>query len=199
MSEPIDSLEPYVLASASPRRRELLGSLGVRFTVVPTQVAEDLPAGASAEQAALAIARRKAAAAMQNLGRGTVIAGDTVVAVRDLILGKPNDRDDAVRILGLLSGTTHRVISAVALGHQPSGLMVAAYDLTHITMRELSEREIVSYVATGEADDKAGAYAIQETGDRFVTERAGAFDTVVGFPRQLFLELREQLRRQLSG
>jgi septum formation protein len=195
----IDPLEPYVLASASPRRRELLLSLELSFDVLPTHVEEDVPAGVAPEQAALLLARRKASAARPAVSRGTIVAGDTLVAVGDTILGKPRDREDAVRILNLLSGTTHRVISAVALCQQPSGAMVADFDVTRIAMRVMTAREIADYVASGESDDKAGAYAIQETGDRFVTDRVGAFDTVVGFPRQLFLRLRDELLRRLGS
>jgi septum formation protein len=193
-----DPLEPYVLASASPRRRELLASLEIAFEVLPTHVAEEVPGGLAPEQVALRIARQKADAARSLVARGTIIAGDTLVAVGDLILGKPRDRDDAVRILGLLSGTTHRVISAVALCHRPTGVTVSDFDVTRVTMRAMSAREIRDYVATGEADDKAGAYAIQETGDRFVTARDGAFDTVVGFPRDLFLRLRGELQSRIA-
>jgi septum formation protein len=193
-----DPLEPYVLASASPRRRELLESLGIAFEIVPTHVAEEAPEGLSPAQVATHIARLKAVAAQSHVTRGTIIAGDTIVAVGATILGKPCDRDDAMRILKLLSGTTHRVISAVVLCHRPSGLMVGDCDVTQVTMRVLSAQEIADYVASGEADDKAGAYAIQETGDRFVTARVGAFDTVVGFPRQLFLRLRTELQRRLA-
>jgi len=169
-----------VLASASPRRRELLGRLVDAFEVVPADADETPPEGAGPQEAAVAIARRKALVVLARTG-GVVLAADTIVAATDgEFLGKPADADDARRILGKLSGTTHRVVTGVVVA-DADGVRTAS-DTTLVTMRNLSPREIDDYVATGECFDKAGAYAIQETADRFVTRLEGSFTNVVGLP-----------------
>lgn len=174
-----------VLASASPRRRELLIRLGVAFTVAPADVDETPLAGLPAEAAAQAVALKKATAIA---GRETppILAADTMVVTADgEILGKPADAEDARRMLRKLSGTTHRVVTGVAFIRDRAQPPVIANDTTWVTMRPLSASEIDDYVASGESFDKAGAYAIQETGDRFVTQVRGSWTNVVGLPLEL--------------
>lgn len=174
-----------VLASASPRRRDLLERLGVAFRVVPTDADETLPPGAEPENAAREIARRKVAASA-NREAPPILGADTIVVAADgEMLGKPTGPEDARRMLRKLSGTTHRVVTGVALLGEGSREPVVASDTTFVTMRTLSEEEIAAYVGTGESFDKAGGYAIQETGDRFITGVRGSWTNVVGLPLAL--------------
>jgi len=165
-----------VLASGSARRRELLARAGIPFVAVTPSVDELAPERGDPHAVARANARRKA----QAVPGDAVLAADTVVALGDRLIGKPRDDRDARAILRGLSGTTHRVVTAVAL-RTPRGLLEGSVE-TRVTMRPLSDAEIDEYVATGEAAGKAGAYAVQESGDRFVLAMDGPYDNVVGLP-----------------
>src|SRR5262249_14311612 len=143
------------------------------------------------ERAAREIAERKARAVAATTDDPVLAADTIVVAANGEILGKPSDADDARRMLGLLSGTTHRVVTGVCLATRPRARLPAGSATTRVTMRPLAAAEIADYVATGESFDKAGAYAIQETGDRFVTKVDGSWTNVVGLP----LETAELLLR----
>ncbi len=176
-----------VLASASPRRCELLRELGAAFVVDAPGIDEDEVAAAAASpcDVALELARRKARAVAARRGDGwPVLAADTlVVTSRGEILGKPRDAADARRMLRALAGTTQSVITGVCL--LAAGAAAAAAVETHVTMRSLTAAEIASYVASGEPFGKAGGYAIQETGDRFVTAIQGSWSNVVGLPLEV--------------
>jgi septum formation protein len=188
------SLLPLILASASPRRRRLLAELGHSFQVLPADVDETPPEGLSAERVAEELALQKAVKVAGQVAAGTIIGADTVVvSAEGTLLGKPADPRDAARILETLSGSTHRVITALALIHQPGGARVLGHASTSVSMRQLTREEIDEYVATGEPFGKAGAYAIQERGDRFVTRLDGPYDNVVGLPGRLFGELLDAL------
>jgi septum formation protein len=187
-----------VLASASPRRRELLAAAGVPFEVRPTSTPEDLVEFADPTQAALELARRKARAGLAALGAQAseccVIGADTIVAVLDgavwRLLGKPEDERDAERMLAALSHSRHQVITGVCVLRGVDGLEWAAAERTWVTMRPIAVEERRAYVASGEWRDKAGGYAIQESADRFVTRlEEGGFDNVVGLPVALTLKL----------
>ncbi len=180
---------PLVLASASPRRSSLLESRGYRFTVRPSEVDETPPAGLTPPAIAETLALRKLRVVVPSVASGVVIAADTIVVARGDLLGKPLDAADAQRMLRTLSGTTHDVITGVALGWAPRGHEIVASKTTRVTMRVLTDAEIEGYIASGEPFGKAGSYAIQETGDRFVTAIDGPFDNVVGFPLDLFERL----------
>ena len=196
MSQPPEPA--IVLASASPRRRELLTAAGLAFAVAPVDVDEDLAEFGAAEQAALELARRKARAAAAAY-RGSarwVLAADTVVALpagpgrAAELLGKPADEREAARMLLSLSGSRHVVATGVAVVRCLDGWQWDAHEATEVTMRELSGAERDAYVASGEWRDKAGGYAIQESADRFVTSLVGGgFDNVVGLPVRLALDL----------
>jgi septum formation protein len=145
-------------------------------------VDETLPPGVAPESAARAIAERKARAVADATDDGVLAADTIVVAASGEILGKPRDADDARRMLGALSGTTHRVITGVCLATHRGVRLAGASATTRVTMRALVPAEIDEYVASGESFDKAGAYAIQESGDRFVTGVDGSWTNVVGLP-----------------
>ena len=175
-----------VLASGSPRRRALLEEAGIAFRVVVPDVAEDEPERGDPRAVALANARRKASAVPGDL----VLAADTVVAVGDRLLGKPRDEAHARDLLRALSGTTHSVVTGVAL--KARGRILTRAVETRVTMRPLAGAEIAAYAASQEGMGKAGGYAIQETADRFVTALDGPFDNVVGLPVDAVRELLRQ-------
>jgi len=171
-----------ILASASSRRKELLEEAGIDFTVAHAGVDERLPERGDPHEVATKNARAKAAAvvARGSAAGDAVLGADTVVALEDRIFGKPGDVADARRMLGLLSNTTHRVVTGVALA--VSGRWFVSSMETKVTMRLIPDEEIDNYVASGESSGKAGAYAIQETAERFVTGIDGPYDNVVGLP-----------------
>lgn len=177
---------PLVLASASPRRRELLGQLGVAFEVRPADVDETPQPGEGAEALVRRLASDKAEEALATAPEDDVVVlgADTLVAVHGEVLGKPTDPADARRMLRLLSGSRHQVLTGVAVAIR-SGTAVSLdveVATTQVTMAEWADDQIDAYVASGEPMDKAGSYAIQEVGDRFVTSIEGSFDNVVGLP-----------------
>jgi len=170
-----------ILASASPRRRELLRMLGVPFRVVESGVEEE---GASGDPVAhvLSLSQRKASAVAGKIGEGFVVGVDTVVVLDREILGKPSGPEEARAILGKLSGRVHRVYSGVTVTRAEDGKVLSDYRCTEVRMRRMSPGEIDAYVATGEPLDKAGAYAIQGKGALLVEEIRGCFYNVVGLP-----------------
>jgi septum formation protein len=202
-----------LLASASPRRRDLLAAAGLAFDVEPSRVDEDFVlAPESPRAAALELAARKAlSVAARHAGEDVLVLGaDTIVAVggeREFeLLGKPLDADDERRMLRLLSGTRHLVVTGVcvvACGAAPAGsppTVHADAEATFVTMRALSPEDIEDYVASGEWTDKAGGYAIQEGAEGFVTRlEGGGFDNVVGLPVRLALELIARARDESAG
>jgi len=188
-----------VLASASPRRRALLLQAGLGFLVRPADVDETLPPGTSPVEGACGLARRKAlAVARTTEGRAWVVGADTVVAAGqgaggERLLGKPEDEAEARAMLAALSGTRHRVVTAVSVVTTPTGACLVDAETTWVRMRVIDAVEIAAYVRSGEWRDKAGGYAIQETADRFVLGlEGGGFDNVVGLPVGLTLALLER-------
>ena len=194
-----------VLASASPRRQELLRSAGIPFTLQPAEIDETPHQGESPRNCAERLARQKAFYVSKSRPGEWVLGADTIVVIDDAILGKPRDENDAARMLRLLSGRTHRVITGVCLGRDKvaRGQWSAASDAkslkpedrelrtwvedarsetTLVTMGDLSDAEIRSYIATGEPMDKAGAYAIQGIASRWIPRVEGDYSNVVGLP-----------------
>jgi len=169
-----------VLASASPRRLELLGRIGLQFDVAPAHIDESLLPGENAAQAAQRLAKLKAAAVAASHAGAAVLAADTLVALDDMILGKPDDAVQAKKMLGLLSGREHRVVTGFCLrGEAWEELGLAE---TKVRFRSLAPAEIASYVASGEPLDKAGAYAVQGRGASLVEWVSGSYTNVVGLP-----------------
>jgi septum formation protein len=183
-----------VLASASPRRQEILRNAGIPFVVHPTDVPE-IPHPAEAPRAfAERMAKEKALAVFHQRPHDTILGADTVVVVDNQILGKPSDPSDAARMLRLLSGRSHTVITGVCLIGPPLGtenreLKTEFQDVqsetTLVTMDSLSDADIRSYVATNEPMDKAGAYAIQGIASRWIPRIEGDYFNVVGLPLAL--------------
>ena len=170
----------FILASASPRRKELLQKAGYTFEIVVSDADESLPAGITPEKAVQLNAARKAQAVAETNPGAVVLGCDTVVAIDGEILGKPGDEAEAKRMLRRLSGNTHTVYSGVCItdGKKETVFAVA----TDVTFYSLSARTIDAYVATKEPMDKAGAYGIQGLGCVLVREIAGDYSNVVGLP-----------------
>ena len=197
-----------VLASASPRRLELLRSAGLSFVVQPADVDETPLGGESARDCAERLAREKALAVWRGRPQDLVLGADTIVVVDGQILGKPVDAEDAARMLRLLSRRVHEVITGVCLVKPVvSGQwsvdgnarlnnaeeLRTDSEMTLVTMSEISDAEIRDYVATGEPMDKAGAYAIQGIASRWIPRIEGDYSNVVGLPVALvYRMLREQ-------
>lgn len=172
-----------VLASASPRRQELLRTAGIDFVVQPSHIPE-VPLQAEAPRAfAERMAREKAQEILRRDRESVILSADTVVAVRGEILGKPNDPGDAARMLGLLSGRNHEVITAVCLASQE--FEDVRSELTEVHFNPMTDQEISDYVASGEPMDKAGAYAIQGGASRWISRIEGDYYNVVGLPVDL--------------
>jgi septum formation protein len=173
-----------VLASASPRRQELLRNAGIVFTVQAADISETPLAGEAPRDCAERLAREKALAVFQKQSKNYVLGADTIVVVDDAILGKPRDAVDAARMLRLLSGRTHAVITGVCLVGPVASKTEAltASESTLVTFCELSHDEIRDYVAMGEPMDKAGAYAIQGIASRWIPRIEGDYSNVVGLP-----------------
>ena len=173
-----------ILASASPRRREILTTLGIPFRVVVSDADETLAAGIAPAEAVETLAARKAAAVAALCGADeTILAADTVVAIDGEILGKPADEADAASMLRRLSGRAHTVYTGVAL--RRGGELRVAHEATRVRFAALTEADIASYIATGEPMDKAGAYAIQGRAARFIEGIEGDYFNVVGLPGRL--------------
>ncbi len=175
-------MQEIILASASPRRAELLRRIGVEFRVVPSDVEERLEDSLDARSLALELASQKARAVAARYPEAIVLAADTVVCCDGEILGKPADRQDAVRMLRLLSGRTHEVSTGVVLRRESTGQERCEVVTTRVTFRRLSQEEILGYIATGEPFDKAGAYGIQGYGALLVEGIEGCYSNVVGLP-----------------
>jgi septum formation protein len=167
-----------VLASQSPRRRELLGQLGLALEVRPAHTDESVARGESPRDYVLRVARDKARAVPGDV----VLAADTAVVLGDEVLGKPAGRDDARRMLRALSGSTHEVLTAVVVRRTAIRLELDAVVTTKVRFAALGPAEIDWYVGTGEPMDKAGAYAIQGAGGAFVLGVEGSVSNVVGLP-----------------
>ena len=169
-----------VLASASPRRQELLRKAGISFEVQPADIPEDPLPGEGARECAERLAREKALAIAERRPADVVLGADTVVVIDGQILGKPADAADAARMLRLLAGRKHEAITGVCL--VVSGQWSVASEATVVTMTEIPEKEIADYIASGEPMDKAGAYAIQGIASRWIPGIEGDYSNVVGLP-----------------
>ncbi|SRR6266498_1213429 len=172
-----------VLASASPRRQELLRNAGIEFVAHPANIEEMRRAEETPHEFAERMAREKASAVCRLGADGFVLAADTVVVVDRQVLGKPTDREDAVRMLRLLSGRKHNVITAVCL--RGANFDDVRSETTVVHFSTMTESEICDYVASGEPLDKAGAYGIQGTAARWIAGIEGDYNNVVGLPVDL--------------
>ncbi|MEK7728540.1 MAG: Maf family protein [candidate division KSB1 bacterium] len=186
--------KPIILASSSPRRAELLKKIGLAFRVHPSAVAEDDLLNLAPVAMVKALAERKALSVAQQYEHALVIGADTTVVLTEKILGKPESPAAAREMLALLSGKTHVVYTGFTLVDRPSRRTITQVEKTEVTFRELEAEEIAAYVNTGAAQDKAGAYGIQDFSAVFTERINGCFYNVVGFPlTRFYLALREFL------
>lgn len=195
-------MRPLVLASGSPRRRELLREAKVPHEVIPADIDEIVRPGESPHAMTLRLAREKALAVAGRIGGTTprhVLGSDTTVVLDDEVIGKPRDPEDAVRLLERLTGRTHRVVTAVAIVETGSGRIVDGAFESRVTMREASIDALRDYVATGEPLDKAGAYAIQGQGAWLVEGFEGSRTNIIGLPVEETLDLLARAGFDLEG
>lgn len=186
-----------VLASASPRRQELIALLGLPVQIVPSLVEEDTPDHWSPSEIVEGLSKRKALAVKEELagqseGSSIIVGSDTIVVLNGEVMGKPRDAEEAEQMLRQLAGQVHEVYTGVTCIRQSDAKTVTSHRVTKVRMRKLSEGQISRYVATGEPMDKAGAYGIQELGSVLVDSIEGCYFNVVGLPLSLLAVLLEQ-------
>jgi septum formation protein len=179
----------FILASQSPRRRELLASIGLQFDVMPSDVPEVHQPGESPEEYVARLSRDKAAAIAAKHPDSWIIAADTTVLLGEELLEKPVDDDDAKRMLATIAGKTHIVYSGVTLQNAARGWRDTRVAESEVRMLPLDERDIAWYVSTSEPLDKAGAYAIQGIGAMFIDSIHGSYTNVVGLPLALLFQM----------
>ncbi len=183
-----------ILGSASPRRREMLSGLFNEIRVIPSSIDEKIIPGETPEEFTVRISREKALD-IRNRGKikspALLITSDTVVAVDNRILGKPADHDDAVSMLSLLSRRWHRVISSINLEyiHGDSHSSLTGFEVTGVRFKELSRTAIEEYLEKIDYSDKAGSYAIQESGEMIIDDLEGSITNVIGFPLRKFFSM----------
>lgn len=195
-------MKRIILASASPRRSELLKNIGLEFIKYPALVPEEIFPYESPEEGAkrLALTKARYAAENCNYDEGLIIAADTVVVLDEKVLGKPEDEKEAYDMLAMLSGRSHQVITAVCLKDIASNKTLLEVEITKVYFRLLETGEIWHYIKTGEPMDKAGAYGIQGLGALFVERIEGCYFNVVGLPLyRLYNMLRDMGVNILGG
>jgi septum formation protein len=202
MPEAISNRPTLILASASPRRQELIALLGLPFQVIPSRVEEDTPTHWSPSQIVEALSKRKALAVSEELtgseySSSIVVGSDTIVVLNGYVMGKPSDAHDAERMLLQLSGEIHEVYTGITCIRSSDTKTVTSHRMTKVRMRKLSPEQISRYVATGESLDKAGAYGIQEMGSLLVESIEGCYFNVVGLPVSLLAVQLEQFDVQV--
>ena len=185
-----------ILASNSPRRIVLLKSLGYHFDIVPHDIEECILGDVLPMELVQNLAFLKATDVARRVSNAIIISADTVIVHKNNILGKPKDVSDAKRILSILSDSEHDIISGVCVMEMPSRKKMLRIERTHIRMRNIKDEEIDRYILTGEPMDKAGAYAIQGEGRKFIEKIDGSFSNAVGLPLEL---LQEMLKHFMSG
>lgn len=190
---------PVILASNSPRRKELLRQIGLEFSVDPADVDERVLPDEPPEQYAVRVALDKARVAAVRARAGLIIAADTIVVLDGEILGKPADAEDATRMLTKLSGRAHTVITGLAIKDASTGKELTRASSTRVWFRAITQREIAAYVSTGEPLDKAGAYGIQQRGALLVDKIEGCYFNVVGLPLSLLGELLQAFGVDMRG
>jgi len=192
-------MRPLILASQSPRRKKLLKQIGMKFRVLPSRVAEVIFHHQTPGENAQRIALEKATNVAARLRKGIILGADTIVVLDHHILGKPKSKEDAKRMLRLLSGREHSVFTGFALKDVETGKQTSGVEETKVRFRKLTEEEIGEYVNSGSPMDKAGSYGIQDDfGAVFVERVHGCFYNVVGFPLSRFYSTLQQFTAELK-
>ena len=181
---------PVILASQSPRRIELLKTVIKNFRIVPSKIDEVCDIDLSPEENAVLLGREKATWVAKHHPRNLVIGADTMVVLKNKIIGKPTDAENARQILRQLSGQEHKVITGVAVVHSK---IFSAVSISRVRIKALTPNEINSYVESGEPMDKAGAYAIQGEGSFLVESYSGSYSNIIGLPMDLLKDLLQKL------
>lgn len=188
----------WILASQSPRRKELLKEIVEQFEIIPAKGEEILPQNATVEEKVLSLAKQKAEeiASLQSSNGKWVLGADTIVVLKKEILGKPKDEQDAKRMLSALSGKTHEVLTGVCMMKKQDGqtTSLTAVGKTKVVFERLTKAEIEKYVASGSPMDKAGAYGIQDGG--LVKKIKGSFSNVVGLPVELCKAMMDRIKQE---
>ncbi len=178
--------KPIILASASPRRKSLLKKIIKKFKILPSAVDETKIKHKTPEGFAIKAALTKAEAVAKKKKNAIVIGADTIVVLGKKILGKPKHKKDAYKMLKMLSGKTHKVITGIAvIGNKK----ISDYEVTRVTMKKVSDKTIQNYVESGKPLDKAGSYGIQEIEGKFIKKINGDYNNVVGLPLKLLSKL----------
>lgn len=194
------SMTTIVLASASPRRSELMALAGIEFSVVPADICEDALPGEMPADHVTRLSHEKAEAVAAKSDGRFFVGADTIVVLDGAILGKPVDGDDAVRMLTGLSGRNHEVITGFTVLDKCSGVHISRTVCTEVTFKKLEQDEIAAYIATGCPMDKAGAYAIQGGAVHFVRSINGSYTNVIGLPMtELYEVLQTMQAAEQSG
>lgn len=179
----------FVLASNSPRRIDLLRSLGYEFDIIPHEIEEDVCGDILPSELVQNLAFLKANDVAKRVEDAIIIAADTVVSCKKTILGKPKDIHDAKRMLSMLSDSEHDIISGICMINMPLKKKLLRIERTYIKIRHIPEEEIDAYIKTGEPLDKAGAYAIQGEGKKFIEKIDGSYTNAVGLPLEIIREM----------
>ena len=179
-------MNKLILASESPRRKELLRKAGVSFSVLPSHI-EEKTIKKMPHAIVKDLALQKAIAVGKKLKDGIVIGADTIVVYKKHIIGKPKNNNEAIKILSTLSGTWHSVYTGIALFEPKTGRLMCSYDVSRVKIRKLTRQEIVG--VSGKHLDKAGAYAVQEVEDAFVEKIVGDYNNVVGLPVKILAKM----------
>jgi len=174
-------MQTIYLASKSPRRRDLLKQLGVKFRLVIPEVSEKI-SERNPKRFAMRLARQKVESVEKNIKKGIIIGVDTVVVINNKILGKPKDKNDARMMIKLLSNKKHKVISGLYILSKPNNRAILTSEMTKVKFRKLSDNEIEKYISSREPYDKAGAYGIQGKAKIFIENISGCYYNVVGLP-----------------
>ena len=187
-------MRSIILASASPRRQELLNNIGLKFEIIKSNFEENISDGnISPESLAQQLAYGKAKDVADGRNKGIVLGADTIVVFEDKIYGKPKDKQDATKMLESLSGKTHKVITGVALIDTEKQKTVLGHEVTKVTFNELTNQEIQAYVESGDCLGKAGAYGIQNKGAILINRIEGCYFNVVGLPINKVYQMLKEL------
>ncbi len=188
-----------ILASGSPRRKELLKRMIPDFDIIPAKISETVAEGTGPEELVMTNALRKARDVSSKYPDDVVIGVDTVVVLDGAILGKPANSSEAIEMLSALSGRTHSVITGLAILKDRQGIELKDFERTEVTFRELPEKIIKDYVAAGTCLDKAGAYGIQDVRGEFVDSVNGNIDNVVGLPLELLSAMLGKMGKMMGS
>ena len=182
-------MDPLVLASKSPRRREILERLGFPYIVYGAEIDERMGRKRSIRSFVIDIAKRKVAAAASHFSNGLIVGVDTVVCFQNRVLGKPEDKKEALKFLKILNGNQHEVLSGITVKDVARGIGYSSVSITSVFFCKLNDEEIVRYIESGEWFDKAGGYAIQGSAALFVKGIAGSYYNIMGLPVEKLYEL----------